>query len=464
MKKTLFLKVTLCLYGFFFLACDKTEFLNQKPDKALLIPNTLAHFQALLDADDVLNGASQPGNTPQLGESGSDNFYLLEDEFYTNLRPQMQNYYFWSESPYAGISVSDYNYPYEAILYANTVLEGMEKLERNSQNREQYDYIAGQALFHRAHMFYQLAQVFAPPYNPDTENNEPGIFLRKSADINEKLARATVAETYRQIIEDLVQSVPRLNTEPPYKTRPSRQASYALLARTYLAMREYETAKRYADSCLDIQSTLFDFNEVNINNTSPFQGTGFSHAINQEIIFFTAMLSATSQNFPTTFSYSLVDSALYRSYHENDLRKSVFFTPRASGQRFRGSYSFRGRTHYFSGLAVDEVLLTRAECQARLGNVDQALADLNRLLLARWDNRVSFVPLEGLNGQETLSIILEERRKELLYRGLRWTDLRRLNQEGYGITLTRKLNGQVYTLPPNDPRWTWPLPPEVLHR
>ncbi|WP_257670479.1 RagB/SusD family nutrient uptake outer membrane protein [Parapedobacter tibetensis] len=464
MKITISLTIICFLSAFLFFGCSKADFLNQKPQKSLLIPNTLAHFQAMLDADDIMNGANQAGVTPQLGESGSDNFYLLDGEFNANLRPQMQNYYIWSESPYVGVTVADYAYPYEAVLYANTVLEGIKGLERNGQNREQYDNIVGQALFHRAHMFYQLAQVFAPAYNPDTENAEPGIFLRKRADINEKLTRATVEETYEQIIDDLINSVPLLDTKPLYKTRPSKQAAYALLARTFLAMRDYETAKRYADSCLAIQSELHDFNLVNTSVNSPFQGTGFTHAINQEIIFFSAMLSATSQGFPTTFSYSLIDSALYASYHENDLRRQVFFSERVSGHRFRGSYSFRGRTHYFSGLAVDEILLTRAECNARLGSIDEALADLRRLLLARWDEDASFVPYEGLDDQETLSLILDERRKELLYRGLRWTDLRRMNQEGYNVTINRKINGQAYTLPPNDPRWTWPLPPEVVIR
>ncbi|SEM08104.1 hypothetical protein SAMN05216436_101351 [bacterium A37T11] len=47
-------------------------------------------------------------------------------------------------------------------------------------------------------------------------------------------------------------------------------------------------------------------------------------------------------------------------------------------------------------------------------------------------------------------------------RGLRWMDIKRLNKEGANITLTRNLNGQIYTLPPNDPRFALPIPEDVI--
>lgn len=451
--------------GFIFLlsACSKSEFLNEKPQKSLLIPNTLEHYQAILDEDIRMNGAQTEGLTPQLGESGSDNYYLLDSDFNTFFYPQIQNYYIWSENPYVGLNVYDWELAYQAILYANTVIDGVSEIERTDKSAEQYDNITGQALFHRAYMFHQLAQVFSPAYNPDSDNSNFGIILRLGADINESLARATVQETYDQIIADLTASISLLDENPLHKSRPSKQAAYGLLARVYLTMRDYDRAKLYADSCLLIQDDLLDYNLVNIGATSPFQGIRFEHPINQEVIYFSAMLSNPFLS-PTSAWYSFIDTTLFSSYHPDDLRRNVFFEHLPSGHRFKGSYSFRGYDHYFSGLAVDEILLIRAECNARAGNVAEALDDLNRLLLARWDNEAVYTPYAELSPADALAVILQERRKELLFRGLRWSDLRRLNQEGYNITLTREINGQVYTLPPNDPRWVWPLPLEVMVR
>jgi len=63
-----------------------------------------------------------------------------------------------------------------------------------------------------------------------------------------------------------------------------------------------------------------------------------------------------------------------------------------------------------------------------------------------------------------LNKILTERRKELLMRGLRWTDLRRLNKEtAFATTLSRIVNGTTYTLPPNDPGYVFRIPLSVIN-
>jgi len=96
----------------------------------------------------------------------------------------------------------------------------------------------------------------------------------------------------------------------------------------------------------------------------------------------------------------------------------------------------------------------------RNGKVEAGLADLNHLLENRWE-KGKYVPVENLSQTEALKVILGERRKELIFRGIRWSDLRRLNIEGANISLERTVNGKMYVLAPNDPRWTWPFPLEA---
>lgn len=68
-----------------------------------------------------------------------------------------------------------------------------------------------------------------------------------------------------------------------------------------------------------------------------------------------------------------------------------------------------------------------------------------------------------MNNNELLHKIILERRKELVFRGLRWTDLRRLNKETeFAITLRRTVKGMEYVLPPNDPRYTQQIPFSVI--
>ncbi|HEX2629037.1 MAG TPA: RagB/SusD family nutrient uptake outer membrane protein, partial [Chitinophagaceae bacterium] len=127
--------------------------------------------------------------------------------------------------------------------------------------------------------------------------------------------------------------------------------------------------------------------------------------------------------------------------------------------RFKGSYN-EGSVNLFCGIATDELYLIRAECYARESNTNAAMQDLNALLAKRIK---PFVPLVAGSADEALTFILAERRKELPFRELRWSDLKRLNKEpARATTLTRNLNGQLYTLAPNDLRYTLLIPDEVI--
>jgi len=130
----------------------------------------------------------------------------------------------------------------------------------------------------------------------------------------------------------------------------------------------------------------------------------------------------------------------------------------SGGYSFKGSYSVYS---LFIGIATDEVYLMRAECNARLGNKDAALNDLNTLMVTRWSTG-TFIPFTAATSQDALNIILQERRKELIFRNLRWMDIKRLNKDGANITLTRIIGGQTYTLPPNDNRFALPLPADIV--
>jgi hypothetical protein len=160
-----------------------------------------------------------------------------------------------------------------------------------------------------------------------------------------------------------------------------------------------------------------------------------------------------------------IDSMLYNSYHADDLRKKIFFRQNADGisYAFIGSYVNTSLEYIcFTGLATDEVYLTRAECSARMGNKDSAMADLNRLMSKRWKNTVSFPTFTANDATDALHQVLAERRKELVYRQLRWTDIRRFNEEDSSITLKRIIHGTTYSLPPNDPRGMILIPWEVI--
>lgn len=443
-KFTIFLLLSTLL-----VACKK-DWLDAKPDKSLVVPQSIEDYQALLDNSNTIFNSGEPS----LGEIAAGDFYLLTTTWQSLATPTERDCYIWSEDGSYTINIADdWNTPYNQILNANIVLDGISGIAATSSNQAAWNNVKGSALFYRSFSFYNLAQVFCKPYIPVSADSDPGIPLRLSSDINEKSKRATVKETYDQIINDLFIAKDLLPVTPLYKTRPSKTAVFALLSRIYLSMQEYDKCLHYSDSCLNLNSSLMNYNNSNeIYPSSSYPITRF----NDEVIF-----QSTCLNYGI-FSTSklIVDSTLYNLYNVNDMRRSLFFFPNGGQMRFKGNYS--GNKLFFDGLTSDEAYLNRAECYARSNDIVNALNDLDTLRINRFKTG-TFVASTATNADDALQQILAERKRELCFRTLRWTDLRRLNQDShFPITLTRAVNNQIYILPPNDLHYVFPIPNQEI--
>lgn len=422
-------------------ACEK-NFLNAKPDKSLLVPTNLSHYQALLD-----NSLNIMNRTPYLGEIASDNFSMLSNSFDSYAETE-RNAYIWANKIYASVNVFDWDQPYKQIFYANIVLEGLKKFPNDDPEVVKMN---GAARFYRGWALFQIAQIFAEPYNPETASKIKGIPIRIVPDITQASHVGTLQETYNQIRNDLQSASQHLQIPITALTRPSRTAAYAALARLHLIMQDYQKAKMYADSTLEIQNELLNYNLLDSLKAYPFPVLYGNREKNPEIIFLSLL---GSNNFMNTNSNTIIDTSVYNLYSENDLRKALFFT---KNKAFRGSYMGE-RSYHFSGLAVDEMYLIRSEANIRIGNIAAANNDLNSLLQMR-TIKGKFYPSAYTTSDDLLHRILEERRKELIGRGIRWTDLRRLNQDPlFEKVIKRKIEGKEYLLYPNDGRYTFPIP------
>ena len=429
---------------FFMSSCKK--FLDEKSNKNYVIPATLKDLQALLDDYAFINY-----RLPFGGEVSADN-YFLSDEALTSLTDETQrNMYLWLGERNYPLETNDWSFCYKVIYIANTVLETIEKINRTNDNSFLFDDIKGQALFLRALYYHNAALVWCAAYSGQTAETSLGLPLRLNTNFNEKSVRSTLEETYNLIIGDLNEAVKRLPVTPVHVMRPSKPAAFALLSRVHLSMGEYVNAKNNADSTLSYSATLLDYNssDVNPSATNPFR------LFNPEVMYHARM------QFPSILagSRAKIDTLLYRSYDNNDMRKNAFFRINADGSfRFKGSYD---PGNFFAGLATDEVYLTRAECNIRLNNLAGGLADLNTLLKNRYQTGL-FTPITTSNTTDALDIVLSERRKELLMRGIRWMDLKRLNIENANITISRNYNLNHYTLSPNDLRYALLIPEDVI--
>jgi tetratricopeptide (TPR) repeat protein len=419
--------------------CNK--YLDARPDKSQVVPQTLQDAEALLNNLSVMNRSFG-----SYGEAASDDYYVTDASFNSLTFPEDKTLYPWKAD--GQVSGGQWLAPYEVVFYANEVLE-----IAGSDHSAEAARVRGEALFFRGYAHFCVADLFGQPYAATTAGTDPGVPLRLTADFNARSARSSNTATYSQILGDLKMAAELLPLTSVYPTQPNRVSAYAALARVYLATGSYADAGRYADSCIALGPQLMDYNALDPASPNPFA------RFNPETLF--SALSGGSSLL--TSSRCLADTVLYTSYAADDLRKSLFFKQNSNGTvGFKNNYDGEQSSSIFTGIAMDEVYLAAAESAARAGNTNKAMNLLNALLVTRW-KQGTYRALTAPDSTAAIGLVLQERRKELVLRGTRWTDLRRLNQEtAYQVILTRKLGGVVYTLLPQDKRYALLIPESVI--
>jgi hypothetical protein len=427
------------------------KYLSETPNPTLAIPNSVADLQSLLDNYSNMN-FKFPTTTVML----SDDYYLLPADLNSVTNAAYRNQYMWQPD---NSLFSDWVQIYIGpINTANVVLDNLQNVPNNNANKNDLIAIQASALFYRAFYFLAGAQLFAQPYQKASANTDLGMALRLDGDFNKVSVRSSVAETYDQIIRDLLNAAANLPDKQLLKTRPTKSAAYGALARTYLSMNDLTNAGKYADLCINTYGpdSLLDFNTLSTTVAAPFK------QFNREVIFH----AIGQTNTLIANSRAKIDSNLYLSYNNSDLRKKLYFKSNNNNTyQFKGDYNGSGTSsgYAFGGIVLDEMYLIRAEAYARNNQIPLAMGDLNKLLKSRWTNS-SFVPVTAGDIQTALTLILTERRKELIFRGTRWTDLRRLKDDPiFSVTPQRKLGTQMYTLAPNNPRYTLLIPASAIN-
>lgn len=420
------------------------KFLDEKSDKKLVVPSTLSDLQSILD-NSSKNVFSKPGS----GEVSSTDYYLTDVNYNSLIRNSLKRMYVWEKDYLFEPGANEWSNGYTAIYAANAVLKDIDNIKIGRSNIETWKDIKGQALFLRANSHLKMAYIWTLAYDEQTADLDLGLPLRLTTDFNQRSKRATLGETYNQIIKDFKESIELLPMQVVSVVRPSKAVAYALLARTYLSMRKYEEAGIYADSCLKIYNNLIDYNTLDISANYPIK------EFNMETIHFGVIGTPA----PLNPSRAIIEPNLYLLYGDNDVRKEVFFKRNSNGTfAFKGNYT--GTLAPFDGVSTNELYLIRAESYARQGKKNEAMKDLNDLLVKRY--KPGYSPLIVSSSSEALDLILLERRKELLMRGLRWMDIKRLNKEGANIVLKRIVDGNEYIMHPNDLRYALPIPEDVI--
>jgi len=425
--------------------CGCNKFLEEKPDKKMSVPVTLADCEALLDNQSIMNSLY-----PVAGEVAIDDYFLSATDYNAVTdNVQKENYHWFST---VDVGLAQWRDPYRAVLFANQVMQVLKNIDRNI-DPSRYDRLLGQAHFFRGYALFQVALVFALPYVKNEATQTQGVVIRITPNVDEVSVRSDLNRSLNSIATDLQEAIRLLPEKSLLVTRPSREAAMAALMRVKLYMGSFEDVVYYGKQALAIDATLIDYNSLSTTAALPFQ------QFNKEVLFH----ATTSPSVVLNPVIASVDTVLIAQYQPNDKRFGVYFTKRANGTfSFKGRYDANNNSVSFSGIARDEVYLSIAEALVRIGKVEEGIGYLNQLLITRWSVD-TFVPIPLIDKDKAMDLILLERRKSLMFRNLRWMDLKRLSTEDrYAISLTRELNGQIYRLEKNDMRYAFLIPDVVI--
>jgi len=328
---------------------------------------------------------------------------------------------------------------YAAINNANIIIDGLAKSSGVISDEVKTQYVA-EAKFVRALSYYTLVTIYARPY---TENNgaSKGLPLRLQAETtsaNNDLARSTVKEVYKQILEDL--DFAEANLPDSYSssalntTRAHKSTAIALKTRVYLNKG-------------DFQNVITEAKKIVPQTEAPFSTTtGVKHALQSDIttLFGSNFLTIESiLSMPSTASDSYSgQSAIAYVYYSNKeyylnpsgiLGSSLWGTNDArrnlielkSGKYYLKKYAkVSPYIDYIPVIRYSEVLLNYAEAALRTNNNALAIK-----LLEAVHHRSDAGFVFPANSENTSTALLEtirlERRIELLGEGFRSNDLLR---------------------------------------
>lgn len=462
-KQIISITAVLSLLWGTFSACS--DFLDETP-KGNYIPQTIDDFAMMLD--DYEKEGTVGKN--RIGWGQSNTLTMTDDVQITATNQPLYtqvwglNAYTWNEFLYeASEHDGDYENFYHVIYICNYIIEHIGEVKPGSEfSREE---VEGAAYFHRANAYLNLVNEYARHYDAATADTDPGVVLMLSADPNLVLPRSSVAAVYQQILSDGEKALSLLPENVKYKFRPNRAAANALLARTCLYMGRYDACAGYALAAVRLVGEPFDYNTVSIAMGNPDFGYINFPAYTERYAYPDVILYKLSNDANYGYDTILSDELVNLFDPQYDLRFKLFVTPFAF---FGMDLNPNGYYHYSymaddnRGYGVGEVYVTAAEALARTGKKQEARTVLNTLLEKRYESG-HFTPVTEDDQEMLLDLILNERRKELMFKGLRLFDLKRLNRESrYRKTVTHVYQGETHRLGPESNRYVLPIPLNVI--
>ena len=477
-------------------SCD--DFLEKAPSKSTsIVPENIEQLEALLNQyKDFIN---EPSNELIFS---TDDYGFVPDLFKaskTTYGTTEVIYGLWDTNLAAATTTGNY-WPVEwkKIFTANLILQNLSKVKGSAEEKAE---IEAECHFIRAYSYFQLVNIYCLPFTQETKS-ELGLPIKQTTVFTEDMQRVSLEQTYAFIESDLKQALmakrPFLKTNGLNRSwRSSTAAVNSFAARYYLSLNDYNNAQKYAQKSLDEYSELRNYNTNMSFSVQPYKVTIFNPQATQvdlffpythdqptmaqdrfgfgETYYFRVMVNNGWKYWPSQELLALYDKAYDLRYKFHIVEDYSYDQGRATNPPYSyPGYIFFYRSDLPSGPSVSEMILTKAECQVRLGDFSGGILTVNQLRAARMSVGApqNVINLSANSSAEALTKVLEERRREMPFVH-RWLDIRRFNNNSdasddvvvkrtfYPFNANTILGSETpinYTLEKNSRRYAFPLP------
>jgi len=423
-------------------ACNK--FLDVKP-VGKLIPTKVEELENILNNTRTLDYHFIDNNRGSFYALLGDNYVISENQAkysYVSTHPNIDRYaaytfykpYVNPEQPHSTWDMGIYR----AVGLFNNVIEGIQDV--GGAESALGKSVSAQAKAGRAWSYLVGTLGYGPMYDPSKPNDQRVLPYRTAATpsvANPDLS--TTSELFDLIEKDLNDAL----GAPTNVANPSRAnlaAVYALRAQFYMFKRDWEKMLENANEAwtrslaikAGVDNMIYNYNQFYYKpdpNASPSPGTDAETELelqgpdllllqsdNRENLFFRMSPNGLT-NYPSPEFLGLFDQQKDRRYKLFALKALGYSTTIANVKHDDGvvvRYYRDSKMRGSQGITYPEVLLRRAEANARLNKLQAALSDLNLLRKYRYEGTNTDLPNGATLSQDLLiHEILNERRREM---------------------------------------------------
>lgn len=395
-------------------------------------------------------------------------------------------YYTFSFNSSSDESIGVYSDSYIAIKNVNFFLDNVDQFEpKDASERAEVTRAKGFAYFLRAFCYDRLLRYYSRTEDPSL----PGVALITKYDPNQRVAgRATQAEVYKQVFEDLQQAESLLRSvqlegkaASPFITA---DAAMALRARAYLTKLDYAHAREAAEAVIGCGRYALE------SDAEKLKAMWHDDAPSRELIMMSSarrpdevpggardLFSYNANERHYTADWFPTQEVLAR-YEARDVRKGIYFAAlpvpdlgkstltATLVSKYPGAPDLRENADIPQAInrpkpfRIAEQYLIAAEACFKLNDEAKAKGYLNALRESRGLDATT------ASGDALWTEIKEERIRELAFEGFRLHDLRRWGDPVVRGTaqavrdkiFDEKISPKGTTYKASDIHFVWPIP------